>query len=87
MTSCVADAIASGRSICEAEGSLARIAEVVRTRDSAGREFFARPGESPFVHKLPPELGAYLRVLRPLMGHASFASFAIDAGRYGDGDS
>jgi DNA-binding transcriptional ArsR family regulator len=79
----VADALASGRSICEAEGSLARIAEVVRTRDSAGREFFARPGEST-VHKLPSELGAYLRVLRPLMGHASFASFAIDAGT-GDG--
>ena len=79
----VADALASGRSICEAEGSLARIAEVVRTRDSVGREFFARPGESP-VHRLPPELGAYLRVLRPLIGHAQFASFAIDAGT-GDG--
>lgn len=79
----VADALASGHALCEAEGSLARIAEVVRTRDMAGREFFARPGESP-VHRLPTELATYLRVLRPLMGHGSFASFAIDAGT-GDG--
>ncbi len=79
----VADALASGRALCEAEGSLARIAEVVRARDSVGREFFARPGESP-VNRLPAELGAYLRLLRPLIGHVSLASFAIDAGT-GDG--
>ncbi|MBX3228089.1 MAG: metalloregulator ArsR/SmtB family transcription factor [Labilithrix sp.] len=38
----VADALASGRALCEGDGSLARVAEVLRERDRVGREFFAR---------------------------------------------
>src|SRR5436305_237141 len=38
----VADALASGRALCEGDGSLARVAEVLRDRDQVGREFFAR---------------------------------------------
>lgn len=43
----VADALASGRALAEADGSLARIAEILRERDRVGREFFAqRTGEA-----------------------------------------
>src|SRR3954454_12095221 len=37
----VADALASGRALCEAEGSLARLAEILRERDQVARDFFA----------------------------------------------
>jgi ArsR family transcriptional regulator len=40
----VADALGSGRALCERDGSLARIAEVVRAREAAAHEFFERPG-------------------------------------------
>lgn len=43
----VADALASGRALCEADGSLARIADVLRERDLVAREFFARSSEAP----------------------------------------
>ncbi len=76
----VADALASGRALCAAEGSLAKIADVVKARDSAAREFFARPGASP-VQSLPSELGAYLVALGQLLPRRSLA---IDAGT-GDG--
>src|SRR5271169_6549699 len=42
----VADALASGRALCERDGSLARIAQVVRAREAAAHEFFARPPKS-----------------------------------------
>jgi DNA-binding transcriptional ArsR family regulator len=38
----VADALASGRALCEGDGSLSRIGEVLRERDRVAREFFAR---------------------------------------------
>jgi len=38
----VADALASGRAICESDGSLGRLAEVLRERDRVAQEFFAR---------------------------------------------
>ena len=38
----VADALASGRALCEADGSLAKIVEIIRERDLVAREFFAQ---------------------------------------------
>src|SRR5215468_1501574 len=40
----VADAVAAGLSSCRADGTIERIEEVVRARDAATREFFARAG-------------------------------------------
>src|SRR5215472_7683155 len=39
----VRDALASGRVLCDRDGSLARIGDVLRSREAAAREFFARP--------------------------------------------
>jgi ArsR family transcriptional regulator len=76
----VADALASGRAICEADGSLARVAEVLRARDASALEFFARPGKSK-VDAPPAEMGAYLAALAPLLPRRALA---LDAGT-GDG--
>jgi ArsR family transcriptional regulator len=76
----VADALVSGRALCDADGSRGRVAEIVRTRDAMGREFFARPAESS-VARPAPELGAYVRMLAPLLPRAGVA---VDAGT-GDG--
>ncbi len=75
----VADALRSGRSLCEREGRIARIAGVVAGRDSAARDFFAKArGEgSPW----PAELGVYLQALAPLVAHRALA---VDIGT-GDG--
>ena len=40
----VADALASGKALCERDGSLQRVAQVLRAREAAAHEFFARPG-------------------------------------------
>ena len=77
----VTDAIASGRALCAADGSLAKIAEVLRARDSAAREFFSRPGAPGTVQSLPSELGAYLAALGQLLPSRALA---IDVGT-GDG--
>jgi ArsR family transcriptional regulator len=76
----VQDALASGRALCDADGSRARVADVVRARDAVGREFFARPVESS-VARPAPELGAYIRMLSPILPRAGLA---LDAGT-GDG--
>lgn len=76
----VQDALTSGRALCVSDGSLARVAEVVRARDAAAREFFARPVESS-VARPAPELGAYVRMLAPILPRAGLA---VDAGT-GDG--
>jgi ArsR family transcriptional regulator len=76
----VADALASGRALCDAEGSLARVAKVVAAREAAAHEFFARPAKAK-VDALPPELGAYLAAIAPLL---PARSLAVDAGT-GDG--
>jgi DNA-binding transcriptional ArsR family regulator/protein-L-isoaspartate O-methyltransferase len=76
----IADAVKSGRALCETDGSLARVADVLRERDAVGREFFARPAkDSPAG--APSELGAYLSALAPLLPRRSLA---VDAGT-GDG--
>ncbi|MBW2463348.1 MAG: methyltransferase domain-containing protein [Deltaproteobacteria bacterium] len=76
----VADALREGRALCAADGSLGRIGHVVRAREAAAREFFARPGQAD-AKSLPSELPAYLSALAPLIEHRSLA---VDAGT-GDG--
>jgi ArsR family transcriptional regulator len=78
----VSDALASGRALCDADGSRARIADLLRARDAVAREFFARPGEGAVdLRGVPSELGAYLSLLAPLLPSRELA---IDAGT-GDG--
>jgi ArsR family transcriptional regulator len=75
----VMDALASGRALCEADGSLPRIADVIRARDAVARDFFERPparDDAP-ADGAPAELGAYLRAFAPLIGSTRLA---IDAG-------
>lgn len=77
----VSDALRAGRALCEEDGSLARVAQIVRARDQAARELFAR-GESELdPGELPAELPAYLSALAPLLPERALA---IDAGT-GDG--
>ena len=82
----VRDALQSGRTLCEADGSLRRLAEVIRAREAQAREFFDRtadkssgPGEP--EGRASRELGAYLHALAPLLGRTRLA---LDAGT-GDG--
>jgi ArsR family transcriptional regulator len=89
----VNDALASGRALCEEDGSFARIAEVLRARDAVGRDFFARPrgsgaslagndGSDVAAYRFAPaELAAYLSALAPLIAHRGLA---LDVGT-GDG--
>lgn len=74
------DAVRAGTRACEADGTLARIADVLTSRDEATREFFARGGR-PLRTGPPEELAAYLAALSPLLPHRRLA---IDAGT-GDG--
>jgi ArsR family transcriptional regulator len=67
--------------LCEADGSLGRIAEVVRNRDQRTREFFAAPAHGDEPLGLAPELPAYLAALGALLEHRELA---VDAGT-GDG--
>lgn len=81
----VADALRAGRALCEEDGSLGRVAQIVRARDQAARELFARGGRSGegelAADELPPELPAYLAALAPLVPERALA---VDAGT-GDG--
>lgn len=76
----VSDAIESGRELCEDDGSLARIVEVMEARDAHGRRFFERPA---FADPSTPraELLAYLTALKPLLRQHRLA---VDVGT-GDG--
>lgn len=76
----VADALASGRALCDADGSLTRLSEIVRSRDLAAREFFDRP-KARDASGVPSELGAYLGALGMLLPSRALA---VDAGT-GDG--
>jgi ArsR family transcriptional regulator len=76
----VADALSSGRSLCEWDGSLARVVQVVDARQAATHEFFARPPKVR-LDAMPAEAGAYLAALAPLLPRRSLA---VDAGT-GDG--
>lgn len=72
----VADALASGKSLCERDGSLGRIVQVLRAREAAAHEFFARPGKAR-ADGVPAEMGAYLAALAPLLPRRGLA---LDAG-------
>jgi ArsR family transcriptional regulator len=76
----VADAVAAGVASCRADGTLARIDEIVAARDAATREFFARQRTAVRVGP-PPEALAYLAAFAPLLAHRRLA---VDAGT-GDG--
>jgi ArsR family transcriptional regulator len=75
----VADALDAGRKLCAADGSLARVAEVVAHRDAKTREFFSRPGAAEV--DLSPELPSYLAAFAGLIQPRDLA---LDAGT-GDG--
>ncbi len=80
----VADALLSGRALCDADGSLGRISDVIRARDLVAREFFSRAPaqEATDGHSvLPAEMRVYLAALAPLI---SERALAVDAGT-GDG--
>lgn len=76
----VADAVGAGVTACRADGTLARIDEVLAARDAETRAFFARDGRPARVGP-PAELLAYLSALGPLFSHRSLA---VDVGT-GDG--
>lgn len=77
----VADAVGSGRALCAPDRILERVADVVRRRDAATREFFARAGVRPDDATFPSELPAYLRMVGLAVGARDLA---IDVGT-GDG--
>ncbi|HEY2368947.1 MAG TPA: metalloregulator ArsR/SmtB family transcription factor [Polyangiaceae bacterium] len=76
----VKDAIGTGRAMCESDGSLKRLAEIIRARDAIARDYFdAARGREPAAPAT--EMGAYLAALAPLIEHKKLA---VDAGT-GDG--
>ena len=79
----VADALASGRALCEGDGSLSRTADVLRERDRVAREFFAQAqAKDPVVvHEPADATAAYVAALARLLPRRELA---IDAGT-GDG--
>ncbi len=77
----VCDALLAGRALCERDGSLARIATIVRARDQKTREFFARPQRPDEPLVLAPELPVYIAALASLLDRRALA---VDAGT-GDG--
>jgi ArsR family transcriptional regulator len=77
----VRDAVSSGRELCEGDGSLARIADIVRGRDEKTREFFAKASRESADLGLSPELPAYLSAFGALLPRRELA---VDAGT-GDG--
>lgn len=72
----VADAVSAGLASCRADGTLARVEEILLARDQVTREFFARGGR-PMKAGPPLEIGAYLAALAPLLPHRRLA---IDIG-------
>lgn len=77
----VNDALGSGHSLCSADGSLDRVQDVVRAREAAAREYFAKPRRDADVARPPSEIGAYLTALSMLLPRRELA---LDAGT-GDG--
>jgi ArsR family transcriptional regulator len=75
------DALAVGRQLCQDEGRLLRIAEVVRARDAKSREFFAGLAPKEPLRQFTAELPAFLMALKHLVPERALA---LDAGT-GDG--
>jgi DNA-binding transcriptional ArsR family regulator/protein-L-isoaspartate O-methyltransferase len=74
------DAVRSGRELCARDGSLSRVAEVIRARDEEARVFFEQPPSETPSSGLG-EWSAYLSALRTLVPRRGLA---IDVGT-GDG--
>jgi ArsR family transcriptional regulator len=76
----LADAIRSGRALCAEDGSLERVAQVIKARDEDARAFFEQPSDDTSA---PPiaEWAAYLTALRTLLPQRGLA---VDLGT-GDG--
>jgi DNA-binding transcriptional ArsR family regulator/protein-L-isoaspartate O-methyltransferase len=77
----VRDAVAAGRTLCAEDGSLERIAAIVRGRDEKTREFFAKASRDGTELGLAPELPAYLAAFGALLPRRELV---VDAGT-GDG--
>jgi ArsR family transcriptional regulator len=75
----IADALRAGRALCEPDGVFERIAQLVKRRDAAAREFFARTTETDDeqLANRPDELGAYLKAIAPLLPRRHLA---VDVG-------
>lgn len=76
----VADALGAGRALCREDGSLGRVAEIVRARDAAARAYFAKQAKAE-IAEVPAELSSYLAAFAPLLPERGLA---VDAGT-GDG--
>jgi len=76
----LADAVAAGRKLCRQDGSLARVAEVIRARDEASRAFFEQPSTEG-APASAADWSAYLTALRTLLPRHRLA---VDVGT-GDG--
>jgi ArsR family transcriptional regulator len=76
----VVDALSEGRRLCEGEGSLARVTELVRARDARSREYFAAVDHLD-TEPEPGDLAAYLFALGAALPRGRLA---VDAGT-GDG--
>ena len=76
----VADALASGRALCEGDGSLARVADLLGARDQVAREFFAAARADAAIEPADAS-AAYVAALARLLPRRALA---VDAGT-GDG--
>jgi ArsR family transcriptional regulator len=73
----VQDGVDAGRRLCEADGSMARVAEVLAQREEGTREFFGEARHESDPAELPGELPAYLTALAPALERRRLA---VDAG-------
>ncbi|MDB4971746.1 MAG: Transcriptional regulator, ArsR family / protein [Myxococcaceae bacterium] len=74
----VADGVEAGRALCQADGSLGRVAEIVAQREESARAYFASESLARVaLTELPGELPAYLTALAPLVRDRGLA---VDAG-------
>lgn len=76
----LADAVRSGRALCQEDGSLGRVASVIKARDEQSRAFFEQPSNEGSM-LAGAEWSAYLTALRTLVPHRALA---VDIGT-GDG--
>lgn len=76
----LADAIRSGRELCAKDGSLARVPEVIQSRDEEARAFFEQPSGANSAER-GGEWSAYLTAFRTLLPNHGLA---VDVGT-GDG--
>ena len=76
----LADAIRSGRALCSEDGSLQRVAAVIKARDDEARAFFEQAGDEASPRSVS-EWSAYLTAIRTLL---PMRSLAVDLGT-GDG--